>query len=59
MALVTEDFWPQGNFTADSLGMPLIPRVKLPHPLAGAGQENLHAVAKAIAPMIVEQLKND
>ena len=59
VALVAEDFWPQGNFTADRLGMTLIPRVKLPHPLAGTGQENLHAVAKTIAPLIVEQLKND
>ena len=59
MALVTEDFWPQGNFTADSLGMLLVPRVKLPHPLAGTGQENLHAIAKTMAPLIVERLKND
>jgi hypothetical protein len=56
---VTEDFWPQGNFTADSLGMPQVPRVKLPHPLAGTGQEHLRAVAKNMVPLIVEQLKND
>jgi hypothetical protein len=59
VALVTEDFWPQGNFTANSLGMPQVPRVKLPHPLAGTGQEHLRAVAKTMVPLIVEQLKND
>ena len=58
-AVVTEESGPQGHFTADSLGMPRIPRVKLPHPLAGTGQENLHSVAKTIVPLIVEQLKND
>ena len=45
VALVTEDFWPQGNFVAQSLGMPDIPRVQLPHPLAGTGEENLRRVA--------------
>jgi hypothetical protein len=33
--------------------------VKLPHPLAGTGQEHLRAVAKTMVPLIVEQLKND
>jgi hypothetical protein len=50
VALVTEDFWPQGNFTAESLGMPSVPRVKLPHPLAGTGQSHLEEVAKRLAP---------
>ena len=59
VALVTEDFWPQGNFTAESLGMPDVPRVKLPHPLAGTGQEQLKAVAERLAPQIIERLKND
>jgi hypothetical protein len=59
VALVTDDFWPQGNFTAESLGMPDVPRVKLPHPLAGTGQEHLKAVAERLAPQIIERLKND
>ena len=59
VALVTEDFWPQGNFTAESLGMPSVPRVKLPHPLAGTGQSHLKDVAKRLAPQIIEQLKRD
>ena len=46
VALVTEDFWPQGNFVAQSLGMPDIPRVQLPHPLAGTGEENLRGAGE-------------
>ncbi len=58
MALVTEDFWPQGDFTANSLGMPGVPRVKLPHPLAGTGQDRLREVSMRMAPLIIEQLKH-
>jgi len=59
VALVTEDFWPQGNFTAQSLGMPDVPRVQLPHPLAGTGQSHLKAVAERLAPQIIERLKHE
>jgi hypothetical protein len=51
---VTEDFWPQGDFVAKSLGMPDIPRVQLPHPLAGTGVENLRSVAKQIVPILIQ-----
>jgi len=54
VALVTEDFWPQGDFVAKSLGMPDIPRVQLPHPLAGTGVENLRSVAKQIVPILIQ-----
>ena len=53
VALVTEDFWPQGDFVAQSLGMPTAPRVKLPHPVAGTGSANLRAVADTIVDDIV------
>ena len=53
VALVTEEFWPQGNFVAQSLGMPGVPRIKLPHPVAGTGQAKLREVAEAIAPSII------
>ncbi|MFP6836855.1 MAG: hypothetical protein VB948_12205 [Pseudomonadales bacterium] len=52
MALVTEDFWPQGDFIANSLGMPDVPRVLLPHPVAGTGAANLRKVAEEIAPKV-------
>jgi len=56
VSLVTEDFWPQGDFVAESLGMPDAPRIRLPHPVAGTGEANLKAVAATIAPRIVEAL---
>jgi hypothetical protein len=59
VALVTEDFWPQGNFVAKSLGMPDIPRVQLPHPLAGTGAQNLRAVAEQIVPKLIQSWLSD
>jgi hypothetical protein len=56
VALVTEDFWPQGDFIANSLGMPDVPRVRLPHPVAGTGAANLRKVAEEIAPKIFAAL---
>jgi hypothetical protein len=59
VALVTEDFWPQGNFVAKSLGMPDIPRVQLPHPLAGTGAQNLRTVAEQIVPKLIQSWLSD
>ena len=59
VALVTEDFWPQGDFVAQSLGMPDIPRVQLPHPLAGTGEENLRRVAGETVADVLEGWLND
>ncbi len=56
VALVTEDFWAQGDFVAQSLGMPDIPRVQLPHPVAGTGENNLKSVANQIIDDVVERL---
>ncbi len=56
VALVTEDFWPQGDFVAQSLGMPAAPRVKLPHPVAGTGRANLRAVAEGLVDEIIGAL---
>ncbi|MFT5098259.1 MAG: hypothetical protein ACI9VI_001394 [Candidatus Azotimanducaceae bacterium] len=57
VALVTEAFWPQGDFVANSLGMPDIPRVKLPHPIAGTGTDNLKKIAKQVVPSIIAALE--
>lgn len=57
VSLVTQDFWPQGDFTAKSAGMPDIPRVQLPHPVAGTGAASLKRIAAEIAPKILESLK--
>ncbi len=57
MALVTDEFWPQGDFMAASLGMPDVPRVRLPHPVAGTGEANMRRIADEIAPQIIAALK--
>lgn len=57
VALVTKEFWPQGDFVAESLGMPDIPRIKLPHPVAGTGEKNLRQVAEDIVPLILDSLE--
>lgn len=56
VALVTEKFWPQGDFVAKSLGMPEAPRLRLPHPVAGTGAANMQRVAEALAPAVVRAL---
>jgi hypothetical protein len=56
VALVTEKFWAQGDFVARSVGMPDIPRTRLPHPVAGSGHENMRKVASHIAPDIIASL---
>ena len=57
VALVTEEFWAQGDFVAQSLGMPGVPRIKLPHPVAGSGVANMRKVAESIAPMVISALE--
>lgn len=56
VALVTEEFWPQGDFVSRSVGMPDIPRLRLPHPVAGTGQQNLAGIADSIADKLIERL---
>ena len=56
IALVTDAFWPQGDFVANSTGMPSVPRVRLPHPVAGSGEDNMAKVAADIAPQIISIL---
>ena len=57
VALVTEEFWPQGDFVAQSLGMPGVPRVKLPHPVAGTGTDSLRQIAESVAPAVIAALE--
>ena len=57
VALVTEEFWAQGDFVAESLGMADVPRVQLPHPVAGTSSENMTAVADSVAQEIVAALE--
>ncbi len=57
VALVTDEFWPQGDFVAESLGMPEVPRVRLPHPVAGTGVINMQKVAEEVAPAVIQALE--
>lgn len=59
MTLVTEQFWPQGHAVADSAGMPAIPRLRLPHPVAGSGHDAMGRVAESLAERIVAVLRGE
>ena len=59
VSLITEDFWGQGQFVAKSLGMPNIPRVKLPHPVAGLGEAKIEIIAVSITEEILNSFAND
>ncbi len=56
---MTDEFWAQGDFIASSFGMPDIPRVQLPHPVAGTGADNHRIVAEKVASEIVAALEHD
>ncbi len=56
VALVTTKFSPQGDFVARSAGMPDIPRVTLPHPVAGTGDKAMKMVADDIADEVLKAL---
>ena len=58
MALVTEEFWPQGDFVAQSLGMSDLPRIQLPHPVAGTGEDRMREIAAEVAPLIIAALES-
>lgn len=57
VALVTEMFWPQGDFVATAAGMPSIPRVRLPHPVAGTGAAAMATEADRIADEVIDLLR--
>lgn len=56
VAFVTTEFWPQGDFVASAEGMPGVPRVQLPHPVAGTGRVAMTELASSIAGQVLERL---
>jgi len=58
LAFVTEDFWPQGDFVAAAAGMPAVPRLRLPHPVAGTGRAAMAALATRIVDEVIARLGN-
>ena len=59
VALVTEPFWPQGDVIALSNGMPDLPRLRLPHPVAGSGAVAMARLADELVPRIVAVLRGE
>lgn len=57
VAFVTTKFEPQGNFVARAEGMPDVPRVIVPHPVAGIGADAMAALAGRIAGEVVRRLR--
>ena len=57
--MITDDFWRQGTFMANSLGMPDLPRVKLPHPVAGLGEAKIDAIAQSVIDEVLDKLANE
>ena len=56
LAFVTEEFWPQGDFVARASGMPDLPRLRLPHPVAGSGKAAMRALAEKIRDEVIARL---
>ena len=56
VAFVTTKFEPQGDFVARAAGMPDVPRVIVPHPVAGSGAEAMAALAGDIAADVLARL---
>ncbi len=57
VAIVTTKFEVQGDFVARAEGMPDIPRVVVPHPIAGSGLDAMMRVADAVKDEIVTRLR--
>ena len=54
--LVCEVFWEYSTWIGEALGMRKLPRVRLPFPIAGTGEQVQRACAVRIAPEIVHAL---
>ncbi|MCU1504280.1 MAG: hypothetical protein JWM12_3634 [Ilumatobacteraceae bacterium] len=59
VALVSEPFWQQGDLIAMSNGMPDVPRLRLPHPVAGSGTAAMIALAAKLTPRIIAVLRGE
>jgi hypothetical protein len=59
VVLVTDAFAEQAAFVARAAGMPAIPTLTLPHPVAGSPGPVLDALAAAIAPRVRALLEGE
>jgi hypothetical protein len=58
VAFVTDKFTPQGDFVARAEGMPDVPRLEVPHPVAGIGAVAMAALAVQVADQLVQRLRH-
>ena len=56
VALITTEFWEQGHFVARAVGMPDVPRLVLPHPVAGSGRAAMASLADSLSEPILRAL---
>ena len=59
VALVTDHFWAQGDVISLSNGMPDVPRLRLPHPVAGTGAAAMSRLAEELVPRIIAVLRGE
>ncbi len=59
VALVTDRFVEQGRLIAAAQGMPDLPQVRLPYPVAGTGRGSIARIARESAGTILEVLGVD
>ena len=57
MSFVTSKFEPQGDFVARAEGMPEVPRVIVPHPVAGIGADAMAQLAVEIAGEVLTRIR--
>lgn len=56
VTLICEVFWDLSVWIAEALGMPDMPRIRIPYPVAGIGPQAQDAVAESIVPQILTKL---
>jgi hypothetical protein len=57
VCLLTEKFSSQGVFISRAAGMPDIPKVILPHPVAGSEAQKMQQIADAAVDLMITSLE--
>jgi hypothetical protein len=58
VVMVTERFAKAARFTALAAGMPEVPIVIVPHPIAGESKQSHQEIARAVAPALIAALRH-
>jgi hypothetical protein len=56
VALVTSQFWELGEVLAQAQGMPGLPRILLPYPVAGTGMVRMREIAADVVDDVIRAL---